>query len=73
LGLLAGRGGSPEPPEAIEVNRPYQSIEMQATRLPLQQKQKRPAETGRLELINLNEPAFLNLWLRINATSGFRS
>jgi hypothetical protein len=36
-------------------------------------KQKRPAETGRLELINLNEPAFLNLRLRINVTRGFRS
>src|SRR5206468_7555511 len=36
-------------------------------------KQKRPAETGRLELINLNEPAFLNSRKRINATSAFRS
>jgi hypothetical protein len=33
------------------------STEMQATRLPLQYKQKRPAEAGRFELIKLNEPA----------------
>ena len=48
---MAGRGGSPEPPE-VSFNRPYH-----VKRFP--RKQKRPAEAGRFDPASkLNEPVF---------------